>query len=79
MPGALRGQDGLDDVVNVDIGLALLAVTKYAQAARVVEKTTDEIEAHAVCLARANDVAESERPRSDAEHGRVGRQERFAR
>ena len=50
----------LDDVVDMDVGLALRAVAEDAQVRRIREQPPHEIEADAVRLPRADDVAEAE-------------------
>src|SRR4051812_3252605 len=73
-----RPQDRRDHIRNVDVGLVLAAIAKNAQARAVGAQPAHEIEADAVRLARADDVAEAEASSANAEHERVGRDQRFA-
>src|SRR6185312_9935471 len=72
---AVREQHGSDDVLHMDVRLALRAVAEDAQPARVREKRAREVEADAVGLARADDVAEPKRAAGEAEHRAIRRDE----
>jgi hypothetical protein len=63
----------VDDVGDVDVGLALLAVAEDGQARRVLTQPAHEVIGDAVGLTRADDVGEAEDDDAEAEHVRVGR------
>src|SRR5512132_782066 len=70
---AMGGQNRVDDVLDVDVRLALLPVAKDSEPGRIFEEPTDEVEADTMSLPRADDVAEAEDPTCEAEHEAVRR------
>ena len=56
----MRQQHCRYDVAHVDVGLALRSVAEDGQAGRVLAQVAHEVEADAVGLAGADDVAEAE-------------------
>src|SRR5207253_664787 len=72
-------QDGVDAVLNVEVGLALLAVAEDADAGRVAQQLPIEIDDMAMRVALAEDGDEAEHVSLEAEAGAVGRDQRFAR
>ena len=62
----------------MDVRLALAAVAQDAQTIGLDAQAANKIEPDAVGLARADDVAETERAGPQIEHGAVGRDQRFA-
>src|SRR5262245_6216858 len=75
---AMGRQNGVDDIVDVDVRLALPAVPEDRQLRSVLEQPADEVEADAVRLPRPDDVAEAEDQPREPEHEAVGGDERLA-
>src|SRR5215211_1511091 len=69
---AIGHQHGVDDVLDVDVGLALPPVAEDPQRGRIVEQPAYEVEADSVRLSRPHDVAEAEHPSREPEHEAIG-------
>jgi hypothetical protein len=72
-------QRSLDDIGDVNIGLALLAVAEDAETFGFGGEAAHKVESHAVGLAGADDVPETENAGVEPKHGAIAGNERFAR
>src|SRR5205085_10538810 len=71
-------QNGVDTVVDVEIGFALMAVSKNTKLRRIVAQLSIEVHNVAVGVALAENRHEPEDPSLDAEAFRIGFDQAFA-
>ena len=72
-------QRSLDDIGDVDVRLALLAVAEDAKTFGFSGKAAHKVEAHAVGLAGTHDVPETENAGVQPKHGAIAGNQGFAR
>src|SRR5262245_50414984 len=76
--GALgRQQNGIDDVPDMDIGLALRSVTEDAQLMWGFHELPQKIKADPVSLSRSDNVTEPEHSSREIKHVAVGTNQRL--
>ena len=59
-PVSMSHQNGIDDVIDVDVALALLAVSQDIEPFRILQQASNEVEADPMCLVGPDDIAKTE-------------------
>src|SRR5579862_9190780 len=72
------GENSVDDVGDMQVGLTLLSIAEDAETGGVAAQAADEVEADAVGLTGSHDVAEAKGAGGEAEHGAVAGDQCFA-
>jgi hypothetical protein len=74
----VRMKDCVHDIEDVNVGLALSAVTENRQARWICEKISDKIETYTMSLTRSNHVGKAKRAACEIEHVAVCADEGFS-
>ena len=72
-------QDCIDDVIDMNVTLALAAVPQNAELGRIFKQPSYEIEADSMCLMRSDDVAKAKGTTAQAKHETIGTDQRLTR
>src|SRR5579883_3469716 len=79
MAALFHTQNGVHNVRNMDVMLALPSIAKDAQQTRIFPQFADKVEPHAMCLPRPHNIGKAESTCSHSKHGTVSRDHGFPR